>query len=377
VKTDGQATPAGAEGATPVAERRSASREIAEAIDLGWRVAALHSLRPPATASQAAEDMLLNRRSLSAADRFELELRAITGVAQRIGVGLGDAELSALLALAGAAAASPAGEQAFRDALARQHISFAKQLWAAHEPSGKAYELGNFLSDSWNRALRPRAASDPIGELHEIFSVVRVERIKLLLDDLQTRVDPVAALAVSTHLDDWHKHVRDTAIPADRSLEPLERQTIVWRQMLTGDKEPEAYIGRVERVAVRKEFTDQIWKRNRRRLYVLAPLLVGLGAGLAVLYDDNEALVRGVAGGALALAGTFGFTRASMIGTLRRGLESWGDLMWNRALATVICRKTSMLAEFCPPAGDAPQRTNSTSTASPAASDARSSGTNA
>jgi hypothetical protein len=45
-----------------------------------------------------------------------------------------------------------------------------------------------------------------------------------------------------------------------------------------------------------------------------------------------------------------------MIGTVRRGLQGWGDLMWNRALAVVICRETSVLDELYPPVVTPSQR---------------------
>jgi hypothetical protein len=366
MSTDHQApVPAGGgAGAEPVAARRSTASEIARAIDLGWRVAALYALSPTTLTapSPVTGEMLLNRRSLSASDRLELEVRTIAGVATGAGVPFDGAELTRLLALADGASASPAGEQAFRAEIAHQHIAFEKKLWAAHEPSGKAYELGNFLSDSWNRVLRPRIRPDPHSELCEIFSPVRVERIKLLLDDLQARVDPVAIHAVSNHLDGWRDRVRDAAPAAaaaagtltpeqvERQLEPVQRQTVIWRQMLTGDKEPEAYIDHAKRAEVRDELTQQLWGHYRSRLRWLLPLLVALGATVAVLYAHHQDVARGLAGSALALAGTLGITRASMSGAMRRGVQSWGDLMWNRALAAVICRETSVLDELYPPA---------------------------
>ncbi|MDX6719952.1 MAG: hypothetical protein QOJ63_2206 [Solirubrobacteraceae bacterium] len=366
MSTDHQATASadGKAGTEPLGARRSTAGEIARAIDLGWRVAALHALSPTTLTapSPVTDEMLLNRRSMSASDRLELEVRAVAGVAAGAGIPLEDEELTRLLDLAAGASASPAGEQAFRADLAQQHIAFEKRLWAANEPSGKAYELGNFLSDSWNRVLQPRIRSDSYSELCEIFSPVRVARIKLLLDDLQARVDPVAIHAVSNHLDAWRDRIRDAApgasaaaatqTPAqiEQQLEPVQRQTVIWRQMLTGDKEPEAYIDHAKRAEVRDELTQQLWGRYRSRLRWLLPLLAVLGAALAVLYAHNQDVARGLAGSALALAGTLGITRASMSGALRRGVQSWGDLMWNRALAAVICRETSVLDELYPPA---------------------------
>jgi len=350
-----------AAGEARVPDRRSTREDIASSIDLGWRVAALHALNPTAltTPSPVARDMLLNRRSLSASDRVELEVRAIAGIAARVGAALGDAELEELLGVASRSGSSAQGEEAFRSRLSDLHVAFEKRLWALDEAAGKAYELGNFLSDTWNRVLWPRVKPDPHSELREIFSPVRVQRMKLLIDDLQARVDPVAAHAVDVHLGDWRDRVAAAKpAPADaeatpeqirKALEPVERQTIIWRQMLTGDKEPEAWIGRAQRSEVRDELSRLVWRRYRRTLMWLLPLVAVVGGVLAVLYANNSDYVRGLAGTALALAGTIGLTRASMTASLKRGLQAWGDLMWNRALAAVICRETSVLDELYPP----------------------------
>ncbi|MEA2220588.1 MAG: hypothetical protein QOJ35_3214 [Solirubrobacteraceae bacterium] len=356
--------PAPSGAPAPAADRRSTRDEVAAALDLGWRVAALYALSPTTLKplSPVTGDVLLNRRSLGAADRVELEVLAIAGVAERVGVPLDADGLRRLLALAAPAGASLADEKAFRDELARRHLAIAKTLWANDEFRGRAYELGNFLSDTWNRVVRPRLdPADPYGELLDLFGPVRVERMKLLLDDLQAALDPVAAHAVTSHLDTWRDRVvegvqalravaaKPTPQEAVQGLEPIERQTIIWRQMLTGDKEPEAYIGPARRSEVRDEFTHELWKRYRRRLMWLAPLVAVLGAAVAVLYPGNEALVRGALGSALAFVGAFGITQASMISALRRGLQHWGDLLWNRSLAVVICRETSLVDKVFPP----------------------------
>jgi hypothetical protein len=353
----------GGSGAEPVPPRRSTEDAIAQSIDLGWRVAALYALRPTTLKppEPVAPDMLLNRRSLSASDRVELEVRAIAGVADDVGVTLSDAELSGLLGLADGAGRSTVREQTFRNDVARQHLSFEKRLWATDESRGKAYELGNFVSDSWNRMLRPEAGSDPHSELRDVFSDVRVERMKHLLDDLQARVDPVAAHTVTNHLDQWRDRVASAPAPQPdprpmtpdevaAEFEPLERQTIIWRQILTGDKEPESWIGHARRVEVRDELTKQLWRRYRRPLPWLVPLVIVVVGALYLLYDHNKDTAKDVGGILLAALGALGITRATMIGTVRRGLQSWGDLMWNRSLAAVICRETSVVDDLLPPA---------------------------
>jgi hypothetical protein len=349
-------------GETPPSQRRSTEGEVSQAIDLGWRVAALHALTPTTIEPIApvSPDMLLNRRSLSAADRLELEVRAIAGVAERAGSPIAGSRLEKLLRLTLGAGESPEGETDFRDEVARLHVVFSKDLWAASDVSGKAYELGNFLSDSWNRVASPKVhRGDPHAELEEIFAPVRVERMKILLDDLQSRVDPVAIHAVSNHLDDWCRSVRTTML-AGRSetleesverLRPVERQTIIWRQLLTGDKEPEAWIGQAERAQVRDEFTRQLWGRYRRWWWIGALLALAAG-GLGYWYATDSDAAQGVAASALAVLAMFGVTRASMTAALKSGARNWSELMWNRALAAVICRETSDVHELYPPAAE-------------------------
>jgi hypothetical protein len=349
-------------GETPPSQRRSTEGEVAQAIDLGWRVAALHALTPTTIEPIApvSPDMLLNRRSLSAADRLELEVRAIAGVAERARAPIAGSRLEKLLRLTLGAGESPEGETEFRDEVARLHVVFSKELWASSDVSGKAYELGNFLSDTWNRIASPKVhRGDPHAELHEIFARVRVERMKILLDDLQSRVDPVAIHAVSTHLDAWCQSVGATKLTAGpdppakleesvERLKPVERQTIIWRQLLTGDKEPEAWIGQAERAQVRDEFTRQLWGRYRRWWWVGVLLAIAAG-GLGYWYATDSDAAQGVAASALAVLAMFGVTRASMTAALKSGARNWSELMWNRALAAVICRETSVLHELYPP----------------------------
>jgi hypothetical protein len=354
-----------AKGSEVPPERRLTGDDIALAIDLGWRVAALHAISPTTLKpiADVTEDMLLNRRSLPAADRLELEVQAIAGVAKRLDIPLDHAELARLIALTHQAPETPEDEDAFRIELARRHTAFDKLLWTADEQRGKAYELGNFISDTWNRVARPRVnVDDPASELVEVFDPVRIERIKLLLDDLQASVDPVAAHAVASHLDAWRNRLHPApgepprgpvpgaglaAADAAKELEPLERQTIIWRQLLTGDKEPEAFIGQARRGEVRDELTKMLWKRYRRWAWLL-PIVAVIGVALGLEYANDPKLGKSLIGGFFAVTGALGLQRAAMISTVKRGVASWGDLMWNRALAAVICRETSLLQQVFP-----------------------------
>lgn len=347
----------------PAVARRSADARVAAAIDLGWRVAALHGLSPATLAPPNAQigDMLVNRASFPAADRLDLELRAIAGVAQQAGAPLAAGDVDALKGLIGEAAESADGEERFRLRLAQTHVTLAKDLWANNESHGRAYELGNFLSDTWNRLLRPRATDHPQAELIEIFAAERIKRMKVLLDNLQTKLDPAAVHVVDQHLGSWRDRVatlpaaEPDAAPApltraevEVAYEPVRRQTIIWRQMLGGDKEPEAYIGHAQRAAVRDELTKQLWRRYRRLWWVVpVAAVVGFAIGYLLVHEKDAA--AGLIGTVAAVGGMVGVTRASMIATVKRGLQDWGELMWNRSLAAVICRETLVVDELIPP----------------------------
>jgi hypothetical protein len=333
---------------------------VAAAIDLGWRVAALYSLSPSTLPAPPVDvdDMLLNRHHLGAEDRVELELRAIAGVARRAGAAIADAELEGLLAMTADAAGSAKGEQRLQEQLAKTHVALSKRLWAEDEGHGRAYELGNFLSDTWNRLLHPRAEGGPDAELALIFKAERIERMKVLLDNLQTRLDPAAVHVVESHLGVWRdrvaaRHVTAPATPPAareiaKAYAPVERQTIIWRQLLSGDKEPEAYIDQAKRAEVRDELSHQLWQRYRRFWWLL-PIAGVLGGAVGYLIASDSQAAAGVVGTVTAIAGMVGITRASMISTAKRGLQDWGELVWSRSLAAVICRETLVVDDLIPP----------------------------
>lgn len=108
-------------------------------------------------------------------------------VSRSVGVPIADDDLGALLDLVSAAATYEVGEQRFRVALAKTHLTLAKGLWATDEGRGRAYELGNFLSDTRNR-LRRRAGQTPQAALTDLYSAARIRQITVLIDNLQEAV---------------------------------------------------------------------------------------------------------------------------------------------------------------------------------------------
>jgi hypothetical protein len=358
---DQEQTPAAtaSEGTAP---RRSTARRIACTIDLGWRVASLYSLAATASAGGGGEyldGVLPTHERLGASQRLAVEVKAAAGDAEHAGAPLSDAQFEELLAAAETAAASADGEEDFKQLITDWHLRLEQELWCRHEARGRAYELGNFLSDTWNRAVR--SDEEPHLILQRLFNENRVARIKQRIDDLQARLDPAAAEVVTSHLDTWRERVlevedrlRPMRVADGVPYEPLRRQTIIWRQLLTGDKEPEAYLDREDRARVRTVMTKEMWRRYRGRAWLLIP--IGLLGGLVtwlVAADTN--LAAGAAGVIGSVAAALGLTRASIGLAIRNALSNWSELMWNRSLTAVICERTltfdDLLVEEPAPAG--------------------------
>jgi hypothetical protein len=329
---------------------------LAAAVALGWRVAELYSLVDDS--HECSPDTLLPAHgSLSPADQLELQLRAAAGDAQRAGVTSDEASLIELIGLARNGAEGD--HQPFRERLRDCHVEISKDLWATSESLGKAYELGNGISDTYGlvcRAYREPKA-DRAAAWRRVFDEGRIERIKKLLDDLQSRLDATAVTVVREQLDTWQagvlKHVDADEIPKLEDVRRgLRRQTVIWRQLIAGDKEPEAYLGDDERAHIRDKLRDLAWKRYR---FLVPPVLVGLAALVFFLPRAldwyQESLVQsGFASVVVAAVGALGITRASVVLTLRTRLHEWADLLWHRAVVSEVAQATLTLEQAFPAA---------------------------
>src|SRR5215213_6883395 len=315
---------------------------LAAALLLGWRVAELYALVDD-TGAPASDTLLPAHGSLEPADQLELQLRAAAGVAARAGVTSKGASLEELVRQARGATATPQAAEAFRAHLRRCHIEVQKDLWALDESAGKAYELGGGLSDTYGRVCRAyrRDAEDALETWEDVFLAARVERLKKLLDDLQTRLNAAGVAVVRAQLDAWSAGVaarlRACGLPREATVrEGLRRQTVIWRQLLTGDKSPEAYLDRDARAALHDDLRALIWRRYRRWALVVA--------GVAAWpYLD------GIRTEVLAAATALGLTRASVLLSVRGRLDQWSRLLWDRALAQKIVEVTLTLDSVLPP----------------------------
>ena len=239
-----------------------------------------------------------------------------------------------------------------------------KQLWTQSEAEARAYELGIMLSDTYNRIFRiyhehPEAARE---EWLAVFSQPRTTNLLTLIDNLQSRLDPGAATVVRDHLIAWRDRVSDALAAGDQPELPTEAasrqvrgQTIVWRQLLTGDKEPEAFLDPHARARVRDELVGLMWQRYW--IWAVA-LFVAFAAGSAALlvlhldvggwYSDHTRGAAIVTSAVVSLTGALGISKASINRAIKQDLRTWSTLLWNRALARVVCMETLRLDEVFP-----------------------------
>ena len=357
-------------GADAGDDRRPTERRVAIAIDLGWRLAELFALNVEYEPAQRSWDLLPSRNSLSRRDRLELELLAAAGTASRLGVDLWQNRLEELRELAGRAAArAGAAEAEFRDELERCHVALDKELWTHSEAEARAYELGIMLSDTYNRICRvyhenPQAARR---EWLAVFGESRATALQTLLDNLQSRLDPGAVAVVRDHLNAWRDRVSEVLSDSDEPMPPSEAasthlrgQTVIWRQLLTGDKEPEAFLGPRARARVRDEVLRLMWRRYWKWA---AGLFVALAAGTTALlllhadpghwYSNHTRDAALVTSAIVSLTGALGISKASINRAIKQDLRKWSTLLWNRALARVVCAETLRVDRVFP---DPPSR---------------------
>jgi hypothetical protein len=338
---------------------------VTAAIQLGWRVAELYALADD-TGECSSDTLLPAHGSLAPADQLELQLRAAAGDARRAGVTSKEASLEALVECARRAVDTTELRQAFRDQLRCCHVEVSKDLWALEEASGKAYELGNGLSDTYGRICRAYRWPDESPEVawSEVFATDRIERLKKLLDDLQSRLDGTGVTVVRDQLDQWAREVPRRidahGVPElDDVRTGLRRQTIIWRQLVAGDKPCEAFLGDAG-VSLRDEMRSIVWRRYRRSRYLL-PLAAGLAllvVALPELVDlyQGGMLESGLVSALFAIAGAVGLTKGFVVLTIRGRLQQWSHLLWSHALARKVAEVTSKSLDDLLPAAPPPER---------------------
>jgi hypothetical protein len=342
-------------GTAPGSATSAGDGPLSSAVQLGWRVAELYA-QVNDTGARVQDTLLPAHDSLEPADQLELQLLAAVGDARRAGVASTAAGLEGLVAHTRSAPASPEATELFRRRVRDCHVALQKSLWARDEASGKAYELGNGLSDTYSRICR--AYREPHGAVSqawdEVFAHDRIERLKKLLDDLQSRLNPSGVAVVRDHLDTWRETVPNRIAeaheppPLARVRTGLRRQTIIWRQLITGDKDPEAYLDSDARAQVGGELRELAWRRYGRLVIPIAAAIFALALvtpKVVHLYEDSP----GIASAAAAIAAALGISQASVLLAVRTRLHQWSELLWNRALARKVSETTLVLDTVLPP----------------------------
>ena len=323
---------------------------VALALELGWRLAVLYAeLEHPLPTFgevKAVRACLPTVEKMSRGDRLEVQVRAAASLAFQLKATAPGNDILGLARDVHATCHSRTKASALRKRLSACHNSLIKELWATQEAQGKAYELGMSIFDSWNRVrLAGRPGSKcPLDEWRTVFGRQRTERVKVLLDDLQSQLPRTAVTVVKAHLDFWCEAV--AAQLAEPEAEPprdgaaiLRRQTVIWRQLLTRDKEPEAFLQRDDRRRVHHEFKQLVWRSLLRPVPVAATLaflavLAGLMAGIIPAASSSQAVV--------AFLGAIGLSQASLAVIARDRVRIWTELLWNRALAGVVFEATCL-----------------------------------
>jgi hypothetical protein len=317
-------------------------------LQLGWQIAYLYALVDDDLEPPQLDTLLPLNQSFQPADQLEVQLRTAAGDARRAGLPQSADALDALVPQARAAAQSKDCAD-FRAGLSARHVEIDKELWATCEGNAKAYELGNGLSDTYNRICRATrgSASDAGKEWREVFGSERIQRLKDRLHDLQSRLDPRAVTVVSDHLDAWEARVLERGNckppPLGAVRLHLRRQTVIWRQLLAGDKQPEAFLDRNDRATLRGEMAKLVW----RRYVPWLPVLILVVAALVMAFT-NKSTATTLEKLLASAAGVLGITIASVALTIRTRVSEWTELLWNRAVALRITAVTLIVDDLLP-----------------------------
>lgn len=341
----------------PAEDTGGARNRFSCTLDLGWRMAELYALaRTQVDPDHTA--LLPSHESLPQPEQLRLQADAVAGDAEGIGLRV---QVRPLLQLAGEIG-SEEGTGRFRDEVCKLHLSLQRHLWRAREAEGKAYELGNALSDTVNLIAREESVRDKLAALRYAFRVGRVRWLDRLLGDLQSRLGERGVAVVSKHLHEWNSFVEKElpALEGELVKDPakwelaereLRSQTLIWRQFLTLDQEPEAYLSERRRNEVRHRMARRALVSYLRPLpIVLAAVLVLGGAALfgplSNFYETNKQLFTVVGAVGAFMLSVLGLSRAAVAATLRSRISTWADLLYNRALTDAVCEATLKTSEI-------------------------------
>jgi uncharacterized protein involved in exopolysaccharide biosynthesis len=122
---------------------------------------------------------------------------------------------------------------------------------------------------------------------------------------------------------------------------------------VTGDKEPEAFIGHDDRARVRDTMVARMvrsYRRNWKSMAIAVVVMAGVIGGLVALlatkgFDGSAPILAPLT----PIAGALGLKLTSIALTVRRSLDARAELLWNAALVQVISDKTLRVDDVMAP----------------------------
>jgi hypothetical protein len=128
---------------------------------------------------------------------------------------------------------------------------------------------------------------------------------------------------------------------------------VSWFQLVTGDKEPEAFIGHDDRARVRDTMVARMvrsYRRNWKPMCIAAAVMAGVIGALYLLLakyglDDSAPILAPLT----PIAGALGLKLTSIAMTVRKSLDARAELLWNTALVQVISDKTLRVDDVMAP----------------------------
>jgi len=324
-------------------EARAADTQVADAIALGWYLAALGHPGQVTETAAATRGRSVTLAALTEGQMLDFCLSHVRVAFARLrdmvgeaGLALPDADLEEL----GERIDAEQVEER-REAVVRVDSKTLAALSASDFRLGKAYGVGAALM---NLTTRP----SPSATLREHLTEAGIAPVLAAIDDLSSALPQHAGHSVRESVREWQKSVDAGSPVAPDTPETwlqLARQGELWRAVLAGEKrgldllEIEDYVDAADRLANR--MGSMAVRVVRRFPWVVAAvvLLFAVGVVLLAVTDSAAAVVAG-AGAILASLGITWRGAGRSLGGLAAKLER---PLWGAELDTAITQAITLL----------------------------------
>jgi hypothetical protein len=349
----------------PLPDAPQPADPVGVAFRLGWHVAELYArdiARQQPAAPERPPHALPGLSALSRHDRdlllaAQIEADVHVLAPELAAAGITPADCSTLVAGLQDLAQS---EAAVKLALYEFHRELLTQLWAADFRLGKAYGLGRSLSDT---SLLP-SIHDAASFGHS-FDVYRIGQLSSWLDDLGSTFPDHAAQAVRQSLESWRAWAAAWTAPADGGSERpapvsddvdrlLREQGRLWRELLSGEKEPADLLAPADYIAAAEQMlvhTRALAKEFVRRRWLPIAVAAAVFAGLIAVIAHFTSGGSQAAGIIATTLGTLGVSWKAVGATLGKLLRRVEQPLWDNELA----RAAAAAVDRTPPPVDANQ----------------------